>query len=92
VYEPMCPHGMESQVEQPYSGAERRTSAFSADVEPVVLTRKLAQAIDGVNLEGRDVGERLPLPRREARLLIAEGWAMPVPLERRRPLERGRSS
>jgi hypothetical protein len=40
------------------------------------LTRKLAEVIDGVDLTGRAVGDILTLPASEARLLIAEGWAV----------------
>ena len=40
------------------------------------LTRKLAEVIDGVDLTGRSVGDILKLPASEARLLIAEGWAV----------------
>jgi hypothetical protein len=67
-----------------YDGPERRTRDIPDEVEPVVLKRKYAEALDGVNLEGHDVGDRLPLRRRDARLLIAEGWAEPTPLEERR--------
>jgi hypothetical protein len=63
---------------------ERRRTDTRDDVEPVTLTRKYAQAIDGVKLEGYDVGDRVPVRRREARLLIAEGWAESVPREQRR--------
>jgi hypothetical protein len=41
----------------------------------VRLTRKFAQMIDGVNLEHVSVGDRLDLPKRDAEMLIAEGWA-----------------
>lgn len=68
-----------------YAGPERRLHEQEpAEVEPVVLTRKLADAIDGVNLTGRHVGERLPLPPQESRMLIAEGWAEPTSIEQRR--------
>lgn len=50
-----------------------------ARIEPVRLTRKLAEVIDGIDLSGRRVGDRLPLHPDEARVLIAEGWAEPVP-------------
>ena len=60
----------------------------SDDVEPVVLTRKLADAIDGIDLVGKQVGDRLPLRPREAGTLIAEGWAEPAPLEQRRRTSR----
>jgi hypothetical protein len=43
----------------------------------VRLTRKLAEEIDGVNLSGRHVGDVLDLPPDEARLLMAENWALP---------------
>ncbi len=41
----------------------------------VRLVRKLADLIDGVDLSKYQVGEILELPRRKARLLLAEGWA-----------------
>jgi hypothetical protein len=41
----------------------------------VRLTRKFAERIDDVNLEGAYVGDVLDLSEREARLLIAEDWA-----------------
>jgi hypothetical protein len=43
----------------------------------VRLTRKYAEAIDGVDLSGTQVGDRLHLSSRDARMLIAEGWASP---------------
>jgi hypothetical protein len=68
---------------------ERRTRDPRLEVEPVVLTRKLADAIDGIDLAGHAVGDRLPLEPRDARLLVAEGWARPVPeAQRRRSSER----
>ena len=69
-----------------YHGRERRTHE-SEGIEPVVLTRKLAEAIDGIDLTGRHVGDRLPLTSREACMLIAEGWARPTPAEQRRLYE-----
>ncbi len=39
------------------------------------LTRKLADCLDGVDLSHYAVGDVLDLPKREAYLLIAEGWA-----------------
>jgi len=41
------------------------------------LTRKLAEAIDGVDLRGWTVGEVREIPEHDARYLIAEGWAQP---------------
>jgi hypothetical protein len=57
----------------------------------VWLTRKYAERIDGVDLSGRHVGDRIDLPQIEAELLVAEQWALPdrrttstpVPRERR---------
>jgi len=46
----------------------------------VRLTRKLAAQIDDVDLKGREVGDVFDLPPLEARLLLAEEWAV---LERR---------
>ena len=45
------------------------------DAMKVRLIRKLAERIDGVDLEGAGVGDVLDLGEREARLLIAEDWA-----------------
>lgn len=68
-----------------YKGPERRTGELPSDhVCPVILTRKLADVIDDIDLGGRRVGDRLPLSRREAQLLIAEGWAENVPARGRR--------
>jgi hypothetical protein len=44
----------------------------------VRLTRKLAEEIDGVDLSSRHVGDVFPLPAPEARLLLAEEWAVPA--------------
>jgi hypothetical protein len=60
----------------------------------VVLTRKLADRVDGVELSGWRVGDVLELPDQEASLLLAERWAIPdrrsmtvaAPVERRRSL------
>ena len=41
----------------------------------VVLIRKLAERVDGVDLSKACVGEVMSLSRHEAELLIAEGWA-----------------
>ena len=42
----------------------------------VRLIKKLADIIDGVDLRGRSVGDLLTLKPREAKLLIAEQWAV----------------
>ena len=45
------------------------------DTASVRLIRKYAEMIDGVSLEDAEVGDRLELPKRDADVLIAEGWA-----------------
>jgi len=58
----------------------------------VVLTRKLAECVDGIELSGWRVGDVLELSDQEATLLLAERWAIPdrrrlnvtAPIERRR--------
>jgi hypothetical protein len=39
------------------------------------LTRKFADLINGIDLSNAREGETLDLSEREARLLMAEGWA-----------------
>jgi hypothetical protein len=41
----------------------------------VRLVRKLAECLDGVDVSRHHAGDVLDLPRREAEMLIAEGWA-----------------
>jgi hypothetical protein len=43
----------------------------------VLLRRKLAESIDGVDLSGRKAGDVFDLPVADAQLLIAEQWAIP---------------
>ena len=43
----------------------------------VRLIKKLAEMIDGIDLNGREPGDVLDLEFPEARLLVAEGWAVP---------------
>ena len=56
----------------------------------VRLTRKYADAIDGVDLSRNQVGDLLDLSARDAQMLIAEGWA--APCERGRADDEGRSA
>ena len=44
----------------------------------VQLTRKFSESIDGVNLSRHHVGDVIDVPRHDAELLIAEGWALPA--------------
>lgn len=41
----------------------------------VVLTKKLAEIIDGIDIRPYHVGDLLDLPINEARLIVAENWA-----------------
>lgn len=59
------------------SASRRERSADTDELRSVRLIRKLADMVDGVDLEGVLVGDRLRLLPREAELLIAEGWAEP---------------
>jgi hypothetical protein len=45
----------------------------------VRLIKKLAEMIDGVDLSANELGDMLDLDRSEARLLLAEGWAVSEP-------------
>ena len=47
------------------------------DVMQVQLVRRLADHLDGIDVTRYRVGDVFELPRREAELLIAEGWAIP---------------
>ena len=42
----------------------------------VILTRKLAEIVDGVDLHAYTCGDLIDLPSSDARLLIAEEWAI----------------
>ena len=44
----------------------------------VLLIRKLADFIDGIDLVPFSVGDVVDMPIHEASLLMAEGWAEPV--------------
>ena len=68
-----------------YDGEDRRKrQAPGKDLEPVVLKKKLADALNGIVLAGFKVGDRICIARHQAMLLIAEGWASPVPPEQKR--------
>ena len=67
--------------ESPGVGIRRNPGADQTS--SVRLIRKYAEMIDGVNLEEAEVGDRLELSKRDAEVLIAEGWAERAPDERR---------
>ena len=50
-------------------------SRRAADCMRIRLTRKLAECLNGIDLSHHSVGDVFTLRRREAELLIAEGWA-----------------
>ena len=56
----------------------------------VRLVKKFAEMIDGIDLRGRQVGELLDVSPGEARLLLAEQWAVCME-ERRRNYVNGAS-
>jgi hypothetical protein len=60
-----------------------RGNPAPSGTESVRLIRKYAQMIDGVNLEAAQVGDRLQLSKRDAEVLIAEGWAERAPDDHR---------
>ena len=77
----VCPP-MDWTPRKPKSSPEQapRPERWAADpgadeVASVRLVRKFADILDGVNLQTAKVGDRLDLPRRDAEVLIAEGWA-----------------
>jgi len=43
----------------------------------VRLTKRLANMIDGIDLDGHVPGDVLTLPERDAQMLVAERWAIP---------------
>ena len=73
------PHG--ARVEGGHAGQEKAGDDSERPMD-LRLTRKLAEVIDGVDLTGRAVGDIVKLPASEARLLIAEGWAVEDTKER----------
>ena len=80
-------HGQEPSSDQP-SQPERRRNDGAASRETVFvrLVRKYAEMIDGVSLAHTSVGDQLELTRREANILIAEGWAVHAEERRGRTL------
>ncbi len=42
------------------------------------LIKKLAEVLDGIDLSDRRVGDVMNLPKHDAEVLLAEGWASPV--------------
>jgi len=40
------------------------------------LTRRLAECVNGVDLSRRQVGDILNLSKRDAEMMLAEGWAI----------------
>jgi hypothetical protein len=70
---------------------ERRREARLQRVR-IKLIRKLAEQLDGIDLSTHEVGDEFDLPRREAELLIREGWAVPCDQPTSSDLERADAS
>jgi len=49
----------------------------------IVLIRKLAACLDGIDVSGVAEGDVLDLSQRNAELLVAEGWARPLRVQLR---------
>lgn len=58
----------------------------------VRLTRKFAEILNGIDLSRTKAGEEIELSKREADLLIAEGWASPLDVAHDKPKRRARKS
>jgi len=56
----------------------------------VRLTQKHAEVIDGVSLEGHRPGDVFDLPAKDAKLLVAEHWAILERRQREKPVEHRR--
>jgi len=63
----------------PYTASFERRRDGRLQTVRIRLIRKLANYLDGIDLSAYEVGDVLDLPRREADLLIREGWAVPSP-------------
>lgn len=48
----------------------------------VRLTRRLANHVNGVDLTLRSVGDVIDVSPQDGEMLVAEGWATAVPIER----------
>jgi hypothetical protein len=55
------------------------------------LTRRLAEHINGIDLSRRAVGDLIDLSQRDGEMLVAEGWALAVPVERNGDRRRART-
>ena len=67
-----------------------RTGPLADELTSVRLIRKLADVIDGIDLTHASVGDWIELSRREANILIAEGWAEPADDNRSGQVQRHR--
>jgi hypothetical protein len=73
-------------IEVAASKADGRWSTVSG-MTRIRLTRKFAERIDGIDLSQRRTGEIMDVSSRDARLLMAEGWASAddAPVKEKRP-------
>ena len=61
-----------------HAHADRRRVSKDDGAVKVRITRKFAEFIDGVDLSSKRVGDVIEVPARDAKLLIAENWAVNV--------------
>ena len=61
-----------------HAHADSRRVSNDDEVIKVRITRKFAEFIDGVDLSARRVGDVIEVSARDAKLLLAERWAVNV--------------
>jgi hypothetical protein len=66
----------DAMTDIPLPSIGRRTPVYH--LMRIRLTRKLAESLDGVDLSSYGPGEVIDLPQRDAALVIAERWAVPL--------------
>jgi hypothetical protein len=74
---PQCGHVSMMSREAIRVPSVHRLLRFFPSSMKVRLTKKYADAIDGVDLADREVGDIVDLAPTDARLLVLEGWATP---------------
>ena len=69
-------------------GHLNRTLCPRCGLVKVILIRKLARVLNGIDLTACHEGDVMEMSNQDARVLIAEGWA--VPLVKERPIAHDR--
>ena len=67
------------------SRSSQRRAAAASLVQRVRLTKKLASALNGLDLSEVQIGDVIRVPEATAAMLIREGWAELVKSEADRP-------